>query len=230
MRSATLQTTLTSGSACVRASSVADFSHAAAGPEARGAAMSKAVTKIPLSEAKAIASQLEEAFLEVGLVSKVCGSVRRHKPSVGDIDFIIRPQEGMENLPRGTVLQRVRQVFDSVICGGDKTIIGYYKGRKANTFTIPELSWGAGMLFATGSAEFNYTIRLLAKRLGYKLNRYGITNLKKDAGKITTLGFSEKELFKYLGADYVEPRDRSDKGMRTFETAAAWAGQLIPAI
>jgi DNA polymerase/3'-5' exonuclease PolX len=57
----------------------------------------------------------------------------------------------------------------------------------------------------TGSAYNNVKMRRKAKKLGYTLSQYGIKN--KD-GENLTAGFSEKEIYEFLGYDYVSPLKR----------------------
>ena len=57
-----------------------------------------------------------------------------------------------------------------------------------------------------GSGEFfSRKIRQIAKDKGYKLNEYGLTDLKTNKKIILK---SEKDIFKFLGVDYVTPINR----------------------
>jgi DNA polymerase/3'-5' exonuclease PolX len=61
------------------------------------------------------------------------------------------------------------------------------------------------LLYFTGSAEFNEQFRSIAKMNGYKLNEYGLYNLK--INKEIPI-YSEKDVFDVLSMKYLEPKDR----------------------
>ena len=67
----------------------------------------------------------------------------------------------------------------------------------------------AAMLYFTGSGEFNKNMRKFALKKGYTINEYGIYKLtaNKDKGEQMKT-YSEEDIFKVLGLDYIEPKDR----------------------
>ena len=48
-------------------------------------------------------------------------------------------------------------------------------------------------------------MRLNAKKQGFTLNQYGLTEIK--SGNLLTFG-TENDIFTFLGMDYVEPHNR----------------------
>jgi hypothetical protein len=62
-----------------------------------------------------------------------------------------------------------------------------------------------GLLFSTGSARFNIMMRSRAKRMGYKLNRYG---LWRNGSLIECK--REENIFTILNMLYIKPEDRHD--------------------
>ena len=67
------------------------------------------------------------------------------------------------------------------------------------------------ILYFTGSGDFNKKMRFILKKRGLKLNEYNLKK-KNEEGKYEDIlhDFSdEKEIFKYLGFDYVEPKNRN---------------------
>jgi DNA polymerase/3'-5' exonuclease PolX len=58
------------------------------------------------------------------------------------------------------------------------------------------------LLYFTGSKQFNTTIRLHAKKMGYKLNEYNLGNFKGDIIR------TEKDIFKALKIKYLKPEER----------------------
>ena len=61
------------------------------------------------------------------------------------------------------------------------------------------------ILYFTGSMEFNVKMREELLKRDLSLNEYGI---KSDGKNVKHNCETEKDVFKYLGYDYVEPEDR----------------------
>ena len=70
-----------------------------------------------------------------------------------------------------------------------------------------EKSFGAALLYFTGSKNFNIKLRQLAIKKGLKINEYGV--FRKDK---FVCGKTEEEIFKILGMSYIEPELREDTG------------------
>ena len=63
------------------------------------------------------------------------------------------------------------------------------------------------MLHYQGPVTFNMRVRAVAKKLGYKLNQYGLTKVRADAPDVPALK-SERDVLDFLGIAWKEPRDR----------------------
>ncbi len=68
---------------------------------------------------------------------------------------------------------------------------------------VPQESYGAALLYFTGSKDFNVKMRRDAITQGYLLNEYG---LMKQGEYVA--GQTEEEVFETLGMKYVEPKNR----------------------
>ena len=68
---------------------------------------------------------------------------------------------------------------------------------------LPYKSMYSGLLYFTGSREFNQNMRYIAKKQGYKLNEFGLFKNNKRI-KIN----SEKDIFNKLGLEYIKPENR----------------------
>ncbi|HVO29947.1 MAG TPA: PHP domain-containing protein, partial [bacterium] len=80
-------------------------------------------------------------------------------------------------------------------------------------------SWGAALVYFTGSKNHNIRLRGLALQQGLSLNEYGFTNVKTNAlEKIAT----EEAVYQKLGLPWIPPEIREDTG----EIEAALAGKL----
>jgi len=79
------------------------------------------------------------------------------------------------------------------------------KIRRVDIRLIPMISYFPALLYFTGSYELNQRMRLNAKKLGYKLNEYGLYDLKTDEMIVVT---SEQEIFEILKMNYLMPNQR----------------------
>jgi DNA polymerase lambda len=150
----------------------------------------------------------------------VCGSIRRKKTIVNDIDIAVIPKD-IEKF-----WEECKKELGTPILGG-KVIVNKkgvkkidlkgqwvvaIRGFLGTTREIlidiyiarPEC-WDAFMLFLTGSAKTNKRMRAVAKARGLALSQYGLTDRKTG----TLIGDqSERDIYKTLGLDWQEPEER----------------------
>jgi DNA polymerase/3'-5' exonuclease PolX len=79
------------------------------------------------------------------------------------------------------------------------------KIRRIDIRLIPMVSYWPALLYFTGSYDLNQTMRLKAKKLGYKLNEYGLYDLRTEEMIVVT---SEQEIFEKLEINYIQPNQR----------------------
>jgi len=154
--------------------------------------------KTSLEDAQSVADKLIEALKPFCSRVQVSGSIRRMKPEIGDIDLVVIPSELEEFLPK------VKEIIDFDY-GGTKKVFGLYEERPINIFLSDEDSFGACLYQTTGPAIYNIRKRAKVKKLGYKLNEYGLFNAEtgeKLAGK------TEESIFEFLNWNYKEPNIR----------------------
>ena len=159
---------------------------------------------------------------------EICGSYRRQKPKSNDIDVLITKFGTKDNQNDGiNHLELFVDYFKSnlklnkdqpflVDDMTDKNIETKYMGfskykskpvRRIDIRYIPYQSYHSALLYFTGSYELNKKMRNIAKNLGFKLSEYGLFKIEDDKEtKIKTK--SEKDIFKKLGMDYIEPKFR----------------------
>jgi DNA polymerase (family X) len=145
------------------------------------------------------------------------GSYRRNKETVGDLDIV-----GISNDP-GKAMNHFLNFHDvqRVISTGDaKSSVKLHSGIQADLRISEKESFGAALLYFTGSKPHTVALRQIAQAKGYKMNEYGVYK-----GRKRLAGSSEKEIYEALGLDYIEPELREDRG----EIDAAKNG-LLPAL
>lgn len=82
--------------------------------------------------------------------------------------------------------------------------------RRVDVRFVPYESYYYALLYFTGSYQLNTQMRIISKQKGYKLNEYGLFKIKED-GTVSNRKIkvkSEKDIFKKLGMDYLEPNQR----------------------
>ncbi|RKN40440.1 DNA polymerase/3'-5' exonuclease PolX [Streptomyces hoynatensis] len=146
------------------------------------------------------------------------GSVRRMRETIGDIDVLAAaPEEEAERIM--AAFTGLPQAAEVVMSGRKKTSIRNARGLQLDLRVLPPDSWGAGMLYFTGSQAHNIRVREIAVRKGLKLSEYGLFEAK---GGRKLAARTEEEVYRRLGLPWIAPALREDRG----EVAAALNGEL----
>ena len=166
--------------------------------------MKKARGRISWKEAKKIADPIVRTLRGMKEARKVevVGSFRRKKETIKDIDTILLSGKPEPIIDKFTKMRTVEKVFAK---GSDKGSVALKSGINADLRVFPKGSYGAGLLYFTGSKQYNIDLRKVAIKKGYKLNEYGLFDKKTE--KIVA-GKSEREICKKLGVKYKKPEDR----------------------
>jgi DNA polymerase (family 10) len=144
----------------------------------------------------------------------VAGSYRRCRDTVGDLDVLVTAKHGAAV---GDKLVQYENVAEVVAHGSTRTTVMLRSGLQVDLRAVPEESYGAALLYFTGSKAHNIALRGLANEHGWKLNEYGLFS-----GKRRIAGATEENVYEKLGLPFIEPELREDRG----EIAAAEAGKL----
>ena len=171
------------------------------------------VKRFKLSVAEAEAEALV-AFLRASGHVMVAGSYRRRRETVGDLDLVVTTADAAAVGDRLVAYENVAEVLAH---GGTRTTVVLRSGLQVDVRAVPEESYGAALLYFTGSKAHNIALRALAVHRGWKLNEYGLF-----LGKQRIAGSTEEEIYKKLGLAYVPPEMREDRG----EVALAKVNEL----
>ncbi|MER6826244.1 DNA polymerase/3'-5' exonuclease PolX [Streptosporangium sp. NPDC000563] len=140
------------------------------------------------------------------------GSLRRMKDTVGDVDILaVGPESLMDDFKAQPYIAEV------VASGEKKTSIRTAQGVQVDLRLIPAESWGAAMMYFTGSKEHTVHLREIVVKKGWKLSEYGLFD-----GDRVIAAASEEEVFGALGMEWIPPTLREDNG----EIAAALRHEL----
>jgi DNA polymerase (family 10) len=188
-----------------------------------GAAMEKKLAdalKKPVVEKRfklAVAEAEAEAlvsYLRNGGRVVVAGSYRRRRDTVGDLDILVTSKHGPGV---GDKLTAYENVADVLAHGPTRTTVVLRSGLQVDVRAVAEESYGAALLYFTGSKAHNIALRGIANDHKWKLNEYGLF-----AGKRRIAGVTEEEVYKKLGLTFIPPELREDRG----EIALAKANRL----
>jgi len=153
--------------------------------------VSKLKNTFPLENAKVVAFQIMEDLSDFVERVEVCGSVRRKKELVGDVDIVIIPKDGcmsrLAEMNAHVTEQKAR--IDTAI--------------PVEIYFTTEDEWGAALMHHTGSKELNIRQRVVAKSKGYTLSQHGLFE-----GGVMIAGKTERELYDKLGLNWRDPEER----------------------
>ncbi len=155
-----------------------------------------------LPEALRVVNELKKANVVDDI--EPAGSIRRKKPTIGDIDILATAKNPDEAIGFFT---KMREVGKIVAKGGTKGSVVLHNGLQIDLRMLEKKSWGSGLLYFTGSKNHNIHLRKVAISRGYKLSEYGL--FKWD---VFIAGKTEEEIYRKLGMQYIEPELREDSG------------------
>ncbi len=136
------------------------------------------------------------------------GSLRRQASTIGDIDIAVATNDSVAVLDYFTKYPKSQKTIEK----GDRTASILLPGEiRVDLMTQPVESYGSLLQHFTGSKHHNIALRELALKKGLSLSEYGIRRSRKPNSKIQKFR-TEKEFYKYLGLDYIEPELREDTG------------------
>jgi DNA polymerase (family 10) len=160
-----------------------------------------------LGTALDIAEEIKNKLKKLKQVNKieVAGSLRRKKETIGDIDILITSKNPGKVIDYFSNLDNVEQVLAQ---GPTKASVRL-EGMQVDLRVLQEKSYGAALLYFTGSKQHNISLRKIAIKKRMKLSEYGIFN--KKTNKLLA-GKTEEECYKKLGLRYIEPEIREDEG------------------
>lgn len=148
------------------------------------------------------------------LRAQYAGSLRRSKETVGDLDFIVATNKPAELTEYFSKLELAHEV---IVHGDTKCSIRLENGLQCDLRAVSNDQFPFALQYFTGSKEHNVAIRSRALKQGLSLNEYGFSG----DGEIPEV-HEERDIYKTLGLDFVEPELRENRG----EIEAADAGNL----
>lgn len=154
-----------------------------------------------------IVSQIEAQISALKSTTKIltCGSIRRRKETVGDIDILAVAENPREIMGFFVSMPNVEKI---IAHGETKSMVRLDIGIDADLRVVPERSYGAAMQYFTGNKDHNVELRKIAIKKGWKLNEYGLF----DKNEKFIAGRTEEEIYEKLGLDWMPPEMRENRG------------------
>jgi DNA polymerase (family 10) len=169
-----------------------------------------------LMVAEQIVEPLVDYLREGGRVENVivAGSYRRRKETVGDLDILATSEEGAKAIERFVEYEDVEEVVSE---GETRSTVVLRSGMQVDLRVVPRESYGAALLYFTGSKSHNIALRNMALEQDLKINEYGVFQ-----GEDQIAGETEEEIYGIFDLPYIPPELRENRG----ELEAASKGQL----
>lgn len=187
--------------------------------------LAKATERTRLGEALPLAENIIEFLRQVKGVKRIeyAGSLRRGVETIGDIDLLACTSDPALLASTFKSMAMVEQV----IGGGDTKIsVRLIRGVQVDLRIIDESSFGAALMYFTGSKLHNVRLRERAIKKKMRLNEYGLfpadaigeerddrpTTPPQKRGIKPIAAKTEQEIYKALGLPWIPPELREDRG------------------
>ncbi|MDQ7250487.1 DNA polymerase/3'-5' exonuclease PolX [Dongia sedimenti] len=158
----------------------------------------------------AVAAQYAEPLAEylrkspgVGQVA-VAGSYRRARDTVGDIDIVATAKDAATVMERFVSYPETARVLSR---GPTRSTIVLRSGIQVDLRVVAPESYGAALVYFTGSKAHNIAIRRIAQGRGLKINEYGVFS-----GKRRLSGETEDSVYQSIRLPTIPPELREDRG------------------
>ena len=149
--------------------------------------------------------------------------MRRGRETVGDLDLLVTMRPGQDKQKDvDAVAEHILKypgIDQTLAHGENKVSVQLGNGLQVDVRLLEKKSFGAALLYFTGSKAHNVALRGRALDMGWTLNEYALTTVK---GGKSVAGKTEEEIYAKLKLAYIEPELREMTG----EIEAAENGTL----
>src|SRR5271163_45933 len=173
-------------------------------------------------EAQKLVAYIAKAGQAVQSVTPA-GSLRRGRETIGDIDLLVTMRPGHDKQKDidavAAHVLKYPEIKQELAHGENKVSFILNEGLQVDVRLLEKKSFGAALLYFTGSKAHNVALRGRANEMGWTLNEYALTTLK--GGKVVA-SKTEEEIYDKLKLAYIEHELREATG----EIEAAEHGKL----
>jgi DNA polymerase (family 10) len=178
--------------------------------------------RVPIAEAVGVARELVAELEKLPEVERAlyCGSLRRFRETIADIDIVVASKEPSPVMEKFVKMPRVSEVIGS---GETKTSVLTATGLQVDLRIVEPHQFGAACQYFTGSKTHNIKLRQIALDRGWLLNEYGLSIA--ETGEVVASD-TEEAIYRALGLAFIPPPMREDRG----EIELAAEGRLPSAL
>lgn len=154
--------------------------------------------------------------------AEIAGSLRRRKETIGDVDLVCSLKKGHEGEEVTAAFVKFAGVKKVLGQGATKASVLTDSGLQVDCRVVPDESFGAALLYFTGSKDHNVKLRGLALDKGMTLNEWGLyataklEKARRETGHAPELkavaSATEEEVYEALGLPWYAPEVREDRG------------------
>lgn len=139
----------------------------------------------------------------------VAGSYRRRRDTVGDIDILVAAARGQALADRLQAFEQVEQVLAH---GTTRASVVLTNGLQVDLRVVQPSSFGAALVYFTGSKAHNIALRRIARARKLKINEYGVFTADQGRTAKRIAGDTETSVYAAIGLPYIPPELREDHG------------------
>lgn len=181
-------------------------------------ALARQTGRTPLGAAYPAAHAILQTLLALpqAVEGAVAGSIRRARPTIGDVDLLVAVRTMDDAAPIMDAFVTQQQVSRVLGHGPTKSSVELHSGLQVDLRVLEKARWGTALAYFTGSLQHNIKMRERALAQGYSLNEHALSpvdaagNIIEDAPK--RLFDTEEGLYEALGLPWVAPELREDAG------------------
>ena len=143
------------------------------------------------------------------------GSLRRGRDTIGDIDILVVADDPNAV---GEAFRGMPGVTEVLVSGETKSSVRTEDGFQVDLRVVPAESWGAALMYFTGSKEHNVVLRERSIARGLRLNEYGLypqddeSTPPQDRGVTPVASVTEASIYEALELPWIPPELREDRG------------------
>jgi DNA polymerase (family 10) len=164
--------------------------------------------RFPIAEAWPVAAALVDELESLPSVSRAqfCGSLRRMRETVADIDIVVATDDAPAVGEHVVGLPLVGEIIGH---GTTKTSFVTPAGLQVDVRVVEPTQLGAATQYFTGSKSHNIEVRQLALAKGMTLNEYGLIDV--ETGDLIA-SQTEEDVYGALGLEWIPPPLREGTG------------------
>jgi DNA polymerase (family X) len=180
--------------------------------------------RVPIGTALPVAERILEELRDVDGVEDIAyaGSLRRFREDIGDVDVLVATRRPGPVREAFLALDDVERTIGS---GETKTSVVTRDGVQVDLRVVPPASFGAALVYFTGSKAHNIRLRQRAIERGWTLSEYALAEQTEEDDEedgAVVAAATEDEVYEALGLPFIAAELREDDG----EIEAAERGEL----